>query len=174
MNYFESWTKHSETVENENDYKAYISKYYELEKNAYDAILKKYPDNEDLLNGKAVELAEKLGFGKENMEIFVGFLEGISTSLTQEYDYKSVDDDSDVALKVDYEKLYYNMRDAKAEWLFTLKSWDNVLTPEKQQEITKQYREDNIVHVEKIGRNDPCPCGSGKKYKNCCGKDSND
>ena len=22
----------------------------------------------------------------------------------------------------------------------------------------------------KIGRNDPCPCGSGKKYKNCCGK----
>ena len=24
---------------------------------------------------------------------------------------------------------------------------------------------------EKIGRNDPCPCGSGKKYKNCCGKD---
>jgi len=24
--------------------------------------------------------------------------------------------------------------------------------------------------VEKIGRNDPCPCGSGKKYKQCCGK----
>lgn len=24
-------------------------------------------------------------------------------------------------------------------------------------------------HVEKIGRNDPCPCGSGKKYKKCCG-----
>ena len=22
----------------------------------------------------------------------------------------------------------------------------------------------------KVGRNDPCPCGSGKKYKNCCGK----
>ena len=27
------------------------------------------------------------------------------------------------------------------------------------------------VHAEKkVGRNDPCPCGSGKKYKNCCGK----
>ena len=27
------------------------------------------------------------------------------------------------------------------------------------------------VHVDKtVGRNDPCPCGSGKKYKNCCGK----
>lgn len=27
------------------------------------------------------------------------------------------------------------------------------------------------IHHEKIGRNDPCPCGSGKKYKQCCGKD---
>jgi preprotein translocase subunit SecA len=25
---------------------------------------------------------------------------------------------------------------------------------------------------QKVGRNDPCPCGSGKKYKNCCGKNS--
>ena len=26
--------------------------------------------------------------------------------------------------------------------------------------------------VKKIGRNEPCPCGSGKKYKNCCGRDA--
>ena len=26
------------------------------------------------------------------------------------------------------------------------------------------------VKSEKVGRNDPCPCGSGKKYKQCCGK----
>jgi len=25
---------------------------------------------------------------------------------------------------------------------------------------------------EKVGRNDPCPCGSGKKYKNCHGRDA--
>ena len=25
------------------------------------------------------------------------------------------------------------------------------------------------VKVEKVGRNDPCPCGSGKKFKKCCG-----
>ncbi len=25
---------------------------------------------------------------------------------------------------------------------------------------------------EEIGRNDPCPCGSGKKYKKCCGKNT--
>ncbi|MSR90963.1 hypothetical protein FYJ33_05975 [Clostridiaceae bacterium WCA-383-APC-5B] len=27
-----------------------------------------------------------------------------------------------------------------------------------------------IVKERKIGRNDPCPCGSGKKYKKCCGR----
>ena len=27
-----------------------------------------------------------------------------------------------------------------------------------------------VVKDDKIGRNDPCPCGSGKKYKKCCGK----
>ena len=25
---------------------------------------------------------------------------------------------------------------------------------------------------QKVGRNDPCPCGSGKKYKKCCGRDT--
>lgn len=27
-----------------------------------------------------------------------------------------------------------------------------------------------VVKEKKVGRNDPCPCGSGKKYKFCCGK----
>ncbi|WP_300923614.1 SEC-C metal-binding domain-containing protein, partial [uncultured Desulfovibrio sp.] len=26
----------------------------------------------------------------------------------------------------------------------------------------------------KVGRNDPCPCGSGKKYKKCCGRAAGD
>ena len=39
----------------------------------------------------------------------------------------------------------------------------NVKPEEKRQTITQGVKE--------IGRNDPCPCGSGKKYKKCCGKD---
>lgn len=35
----------------------------------------------------------------------------------------------------------------------------------------KKKRKQPVVKGEKIGRNDPCPCGSGKKYKNCHGKD---
>lgn len=31
---------------------------------------------------------------------------------------------------------------------------------------------DNENQFTKVGRNDPCPCGSGKKYKNCCGKNA--
>ena len=36
----------------------------------------------------------------------------------------------------------------------------------------KAYPEDRLdeIHVEKVGRNDACPCGSGKKYKECCGR----
>ena len=31
-------------------------------------------------------------------------------------------------------------------------------------------RPTTVVSKQKIGRNEPCPCGSGKKYKKCCGK----
>ena len=31
-----------------------------------------------------------------------------------------------------------------------------------------------LKRAEKVGRNDPCPCGSGKKYKKCCGAGSGD
>ena len=36
---------------------------------------------------------------------------------------------------------------------------------EKRQPVVKKS-------FEKIGRNDPCPCGSGKKYKQCCGRNT--
>lgn len=42
---------------------------------------------------------------------------------------------------------------------------------EMLQKLAKRYKEAHTVKVreyKKIGRNDECPCGSGKKYKNCC------
>ncbi len=38
----------------------------------------------------------------------------------------------------------------------------------------KPKRRPVVRKQEKVGRNDPCPCGSGKKYKKCCGANSND
>ncbi|MDO4288557.1 MAG: SEC-C metal-binding domain-containing protein, partial [Eubacterium sp.] len=52
-----------------------------------------------------------------------------------------------------------------------LPEWDNIFTAEKRAEITKAYkRSKTVVNENKVGRNDPCPCGSGKKYKKCCGR----
>jgi len=63
------------------------------------------------------------------------------------------------------------MLDSKADYLYTLSQWDRIFSPEKRKEIQKTWRESKTVINEiKIGRNDACPCGSGKKYKKCCGK----
>ena len=41
----------------------------------------------------------------------------------------------------------------------------------KLSQSDKNHAQQTIVNDgPKIGRNDPCPCGSGKKYKNCCGR----
>ena len=34
-----------------------------------------------------------------------------------------------------------------------------------------EAKNQTVRNEPKIGRNDPCPCGSGKKYKNCCGRE---
>lgn len=172
MSYYKTWMDKSEDASNRQEYMQYIQRYYALEKVAYEKILGAYPDNEEFLSGTAAELAKKLEFPKDSMDVFVGFVDGIKSSLTNgdDIDLEAIDDNYELKLSIDYEKLYYNMRDAKADWLYGIKSWKNILSEEKINEITRKYREDNMAHSDKIGRNDPCPCGSGKKYKNCCGK----
>lgn len=39
---------------------------------------------------------------------------------------------------------------------------------EEDLKAQKEDAEKEALKNKKIGRNDPCPCGSGKKYKNCC------
>ncbi|MDP2842044.1 MAG: SEC-C metal-binding domain-containing protein, partial [Acetobacterium sp.] len=57
-----------------------------------------------------------------------------------------------------------------ADWLYSLEEWDNFFTEEQRIELEKEYkRSKTVVNEVKVGRNDPCPCGSGKKYKKCCG-----
>ena len=172
MSYYKTWMDKSEDASNRQEYIEYINRYYALEKVAYEKILGAYPNNEEFLNGTAAELAKKLEFPKDAMGVFVGFIDGIKSSLTNgdDIDLDAIDDNYELKLVIDYEKLYFNMRDAKADWLFTIKAWKDILTEEQINAITREYREANMAHSDKIGRNDPCPCGSGKKYKNCCGK----
>ncbi|WP_405759830.1 preprotein translocase subunit SecA [Anaerovibrio slackiae] len=60
----------------------------------------------------------------------------------------------------------------------------NIITQEQQEAMEREAQQrmaaakqthgdqsdDAVKNGEKVGRNDPCPCGSGKKYKNCCGR----
>ena len=65
------------------------------------------------------------------------------------------------------------MHKADADYLWSIPEWDKVLPVERREEIYKEYKKSKTVHVEKKpGRNDPCPCGSGLKYKKCCGKNA--
>lgn len=104
----------------------------------------------------------------------MGFLDGINESLKQALPVEELDENSQVQLDIDLEKLYFNMLDAKAEYLFKLPQWDGIFSDEKRKEIRRAYNETKIVRNDsKIGRNDPCPCGSGKKYKKCHGAKAN-
>ena len=64
------------------------------------------------------------------------------------------------------------MVECNAEWLYTLPPWDEILTKERQKELYRKQKNSGTVRNEepKVGRNEPCPCGSGKKYKHCCGR----
>nr|MDD6336038.1 SEC-C metal-binding domain-containing protein [bacterium] len=138
--------------------------YYAAETDAYKNILSQ---KRQKLSGTAKEVAASLGL---ETALFAGFCDGINTSLTAPVDLDALEEDAAVELDIDWEKLYYNMHEARAQWLYTLPEWDGVLDEGKRKQITADWRAAHVVKVEKKpGRNAPCPCGSGKKYKYCCG-----
>ena len=144
------------------------SGYFTIEKGIYEQIL---TNPTEVIEGTVKELAEK--YDTEVM-IMTGFLDGINESLKgYENPIETMDEDTKVKIEIDPEKLYYNMVEAKAEWLYTLPQWDSILSEEKRKELYKQQKASGTIRKEKkIFPNDPCPCGSGKKYKKCCGKNA--
>ena len=116
------------------------------------------------------ELADK--YNTDTL-IMTGFLDGINESLKgYENPIETMDEDTQVKIEIDPEKLYYNMVEAKASWLYGLPQWDQILSEETRTELYKKQKASGTVRREghKIYPNDPCPCGSGKKYKKCCGR----
>ena len=124
------------------------------------------PDTE--VKGTVKELAQKYELSVMEM---TGFLDGINDSLVNPNPIEEMEEDTVVSLKFDKEKLYKNMVDAKADWLYGLPQWENIFDEATRKELyLEQKKSGTVVKGPKIGRNDPCPCGSGKKYKQCCGK----
>ncbi len=72
--------------------------------------------------------------------------------------------------KAVYEQLLADPSDIVSGTVGGLPAWNTLLSEERRKELyLKQKKSGTIVKEKKIGRNDPCPCGSGKKYKKCCG-----
>jgi preprotein translocase subunit SecA len=133
------------------------------------AIYKELLQNPDVVvKGTVKELAEKFGVDIMTM---TGFLDGINDSLVVANPIDTMEEDTEVQLGFDKELLYKNMVAAQAEWLYELEEWDTIFDKDKQKELYKEQKSSTTVVKEtKVYPNDPCPCGSGKKYKKCCGK----
>lgn len=166
---YETWSEKAYKFETKEEYDKFWEDYLPRETKFYQYILTHLDEK---IEGNIVELGEK--FSEDKMTI-IGFIDGINTSLKEgkQVDIENITDETVVDLDVDKEKLYFNMHAAKADWLYNLDEWDEILSKEKREEIEKEYKKSKIyINENKVGRNDPCPCGSGKKYKKCCGKNN--
>ena len=79
-----------------------------------------------------------------------------------------------------FDNMIERIKEDTTAFLVNAKIEINKVSPTQptQPQMPKQYQKAEVVSEQKtvthdkkeVGRNDPCPCGSGKKYKNCCGK----
>ncbi|HBU12361.1 MAG TPA: SEC-C domain-containing protein [Clostridiales bacterium] len=163
MALYEQWQGMAQMMQTPQQQQAFWDDYFAQETEVYKKIL---ADTSVTYGGPLKEVAEKLGM---DPVVFSGFIDGINTSLEKEIDLAALEEDTEITLAIDLERLYRNMLDAKAKWLYTLPEWEPLLTKERREEITREWRAGKQAVSEKTaGRNDPCPCGSGKKYKKCC------
>ena len=148
---------------NKGDLQRLWSAYFQKEKEIYAQLLQN-PDEE----GTVKELAEKY-----NVDIMTmtGFLDGINDSLKEANPIDDMEEDTKVNLGFEKELLYKNMVGAGADWLYELEEWNSIFDEDKRKELYKEQKSSTtVVKGDKVYPNDPCPCGSGKKYKKCCGR----
>ncbi len=155
---------YSETA-NKGDLQRLWNQYFEDEKGIYAQLLKN-PD--EVVTGTVKELAERYDVTIMTM---TGFLDGINDSLKEKNPIEEMEEDTVVNLGFEKELLYKNMVAAGADWLYNLEEWEPIFDEERRKELYKEQKSSTtVVKEDKIYPNDPCPCGSGKKYKKCCGR----
>ncbi|HIT72292.1 SEC-C domain-containing protein [Tyzzerella sp. An114] len=163
MSLYESWMSKAFTKEGRS-VDAVWDQYLPREQKIYEYII---GEKVQTIEGKVAELAARFNMTAEEI---VAFVDGINEVIPESYDINSLEENSDVKLYIDFEKLFKKMVEYKAEHLYTLPQWDGIFDAQKKHELTmEQKKSRTIVKGLKVGRNDPCPCGSGKKFKKCCG-----
>ena len=78
-----------------------------------------------------------------------GFLDGINDSLVTPNPIEEMDEDTKVSLAFDKEKLYKNMVDAKADWLYNLPAWDEIFDAETKHALYLEQKKSGTVVVGK-------------------------
>lgn len=152
---------------NKGDLQRLWSAYFQKERDIYAELLKN-PD--EVVTGTVKELAEKYSVDIMTM---TGFLDGINDSLKEANPIEEMEEDTSVNLGFDKELLYKNMVAAEADWLYNLPEWNEIFDADTKKALYKEQKSSTtVVKGEKVYPNDPCPCGSGKKYKKCCGKNA--
>ena len=155
---------YSETA-NKGDLQRLWSDYFQKEKEIYAQLLKT-PDK--AVKGTVKELADKY---EVDLMTMTGFLDGINDSLKEANPIEEMEEDTQVSLVFEKELLYKNMVAAGADWLYELPEWEPIFDEDKRKALYREQKSSTtIVKPDKVYPNDPCPCGSGKKYKKCCGR----
>lgn len=105
------------------------------------------------------------------VQYIAGFVDGINDVQTTPIDLKELSEETKLDFTIDFKALYQKMVEYKADHLYSLPQWNSIFTDEELKTFYKEQKKSRtVINPEsKIGRNDPCPCGSGKKYKKCCG-----
>lgn len=166
MALLEQWraAAYNETAEKDKLQKLWTD-YFQEEKGIYEKLLKT-PD--EVVEGTVKELADKFGVSLMTM---TGFLDGINDSLTEPNPIEEMEEDTPVNLGFDKELLYKNMVAAEADWLYNLEEWNDIFDEDTRKALYKEQKSSTtVIKDKKVYPNDPCPCGSGKKYKKCCGR----
>ncbi len=164
MSLYEQWISNAYNEQTGKVIEKFWNEYLPAEQKIYEHLL---TEKLNSLSGKLGELAKKF---EMTPVMFLGFLHGINEATDNGLDVEELDEESDVNFSFSWESLYKKMVEFKAKHLYTLPLWSNVANEEQQKEwYSQQKKSRTVVKGEKIGRNDPCICGSGKKYKKCCG-----
>jgi preprotein translocase subunit SecA len=164
MSLYETWVQQAYDREGKANDKHW-DKYMPREQKLYESMLE---NKTDKISGTVKQLSERYDMP---VEFMCGFIDGINEAIATPVDIEALEETTEVELAIDFEKLFRKMVEYKAEHLYSLPQWDNIFSQDRQKELyTEQKRSTTFTRKEeKIGRNDPCPCGSGKKYKKCCG-----
>lgn len=71
-----------------------------------------------------------------------------------------------------FEEMNNSIKEDTLKGLFNVRPVEEVRRKQVAKETKSSDQQVTVVKGKKIGRNDPCPCGSGKKYKKCCGRNA--